>query len=73
MSAHAVENWNADFRAAVVRELPRLDFSQTFAHSIHEQAVRKPASDAVRFHATGHAVSGGVAWDKFIAGAEVDE
>ncbi|VDB93459.1 unnamed protein product [Peniophora sp. CBMAI 1063] len=66
VSGVAPEMWDAQFRKAVVEGIPRLDFSETFAHSIHEQAVRKPTTEAARLDGSGRVVSGGEAWDQFI-------
>ena len=69
VSGVSLERWDAHLRTQVVRELPRLDFSETFAYSIHDQATRKPASQAARLDASGRVVSGGEAWDRFTKGA----
>lgn len=65
------EKWDADLIRAVVAALPRGDFSQSFAASIHSQAERKPASNAQRLDAAGRVPSGGEAWARFLAGAVV--
>ncbi|KZV70642.1 hypothetical protein PENSPDRAFT_438612 [Peniophora sp. CONT] len=65
----APELWpDTQLRKAVTQAIPRLDFDQTFVHSIHEQAVRKPSSQAARLDRSGRVLAGGEAWVKFIEG-----
>lgn len=56
---------DTQFRKAVVQAIPRLDSDQIFLHSIHEQAVRKPASEAARLDKSGRVLAGKEAWAKF--------
>ncbi|KZV70529.1 hypothetical protein PENSPDRAFT_685383 [Peniophora sp. CONT] len=69
VSGVALEMWDIQLRKAVIEKIPRLDFSQTFVHSIHEQAIRKPNSQAARLDKSGRVLSGGEAWAKFIESA----
>ena len=68
-SGVAPEAWDAQLRKAVVEKLPRLDFSQTLANTMHEQAVRKPGTQAARLDGSGRIISGGETWDQFVQSA----
>ena len=58
--------WDASALRAVTEAVPRLDFSEAFAGSIHEQAGRKPSSSAARLDASGNVAAGGTRWASFL-------
>lgn len=58
--------WDASDLCAVTEAVPRLDFSEAFAGSIHEQAGRKPSSSAARLDASGNVAAGGTRWASFL-------
>lgn len=62
VSAASPEKWDADLLRAVTAAVPRLDFSEGFAASIHSQATRKPASAAARLDGSGRIARGAEAW-----------
>lgn len=65
------EKWDDELVRALTARLPRGAFSATFAASIHEQALRKPNSNAVRLDNAGRVPSGGEAWDRFLNTAPI--
>lgn len=58
--------WNASDLRAVTDAVPRLDFSEAFDGSIHEQAGRKPSSSAARLDGSGNVAAGGTRWTSFL-------
>lgn len=60
------DKWDPQVLLAVVDAVPRLDFADSFAASIHDQAVRKPHSNAVRVDTNARARVGGEKWAAFL-------
>lgn len=65
-----IDQLDAAFLRDVTAALPRGDFSGDFAHAIHEQARRKPMSNAARLDAAGRVGAGADAWDRVLSGGE---
>jgi hypothetical protein len=61
------EKWDEALVRDLTTRLPRGAFSTSFAASIHDQAGRKPHSNAVRLENAGRVASGGAAWDAFLS------
>jgi len=62
VSGSGWERWDAAFVRAVGLALPRLDFARSFGAAMHEQALRKPHSEAARFDAGGGVARGEAFW-----------
>jgi hypothetical protein len=62
VSGSGSERWDPAFIREVGLALPRLDFADSFGASMHEQAARKPHSEAARFDAGGGAARGEAFW-----------
>lgn len=67
VSGSGAERWDPAFVRAVGLELPRLDFAASFGASMHEQALRKPHSEAARFDAGGGAARGEAFWEETLS------
>jgi len=66
-----IDQLDAAFLREVTGALPRGGFSADFATAIHEQAVRKPTSNAVRLDAAGRVDAGAGAWERVLAVGEL--
>ena len=66
-----IDQLDAVFLREVTAALPRGDFSADFEVAIHEQAVRKPASNAARLDAARRVDGGAEAWERVLAGGEL--
>ena len=62
VSGSGEENWDRAFIVGVGRAVPRLDFALEFGAAVHEQAHRKPRSEAARFGASGGIERGELFW-----------
>lgn len=62
-----MDQWDPALLLAVSEAVPRLDFAESFGAAIHDQAVRKPQSNAVRVDTNRRPHMGGEAWAAFLA------
>ena len=67
VSGSGDDKWDRAFIVSVGRAIPRLDFADTFGHAVHEQASRKPGSEAARFDAGGGIARGDRFWQTILA------
>lgn len=54
--------WDAALLKEVTARVPRLDFSERFVESIHDQATRKPECAAARLDRSGRIPAGAEVW-----------
>ncbi|MES1170969.1 MAG: HD domain-containing protein [Actinomycetota bacterium] len=67
------DQWSEDLLRAVTNALPRGDFSESFAASIHAQAARKPESTAARLDRSGRIRYGSLSWDDVLNRGETHD
>jgi len=66
VSGSGAENWDRAFIVEVGRAVPRFDFAREFRDAVHEQAHRKPGSEAARFDAGGGIARGELFWQTLL-------
>jgi len=67
VSGSGADRWDPAFIREVGLAVPRLDFAVSFGASMHEQARRKPGSEAARFDAGGGAARGAEFWEETLS------
>jgi HD superfamily phosphodiesterase len=66
VSGSGAEKLDRAFIVDVGRTVPRFDFAREFTAAVHEQAHRKPGSEAARFDAGGGIARGEAFWQSIL-------
>jgi hypothetical protein len=63
-----IDQLDTAFLRDVTHALPRGAFSEDFGRAIHDQAARKPTSNAARLDAAGRVPGGAAVWTRVMSG-----